>query len=221
MLFNGRALIFTFSGTQVRIAEIERLQSLFKMSMDQCITWRVSHCRCLAVYRISRASTYPALALRTRDRMRYTSYLEPSQRRTWVRRCEWRGQDDSCRSAAACWHPRKPARPPPRFACNCTGPRSLWSRSLPPSGRFGSPLSVGRSSTAQCMRTGRRCRSPGPDMPQTLPSRNRRVCVVVSRGVSNAGRTTRYSAIAYRSVGRRGVWKTWSRLTRAGICRLK
>ena len=33
MLFNGRALIFTFSGTQVRIAEIERLQSLFKMSM--------------------------------------------------------------------------------------------------------------------------------------------------------------------------------------------
>ena len=30
MLFNGRALIFTFSGTQVRIAEIERLQSLFK-----------------------------------------------------------------------------------------------------------------------------------------------------------------------------------------------
>ena len=33
MLFNGRALIFTFSGTQVRIAEIERLQSLFKTSM--------------------------------------------------------------------------------------------------------------------------------------------------------------------------------------------
>ena len=33
MLFNGRALIFTFSGTQVKIAEIERLQSLFKMSM--------------------------------------------------------------------------------------------------------------------------------------------------------------------------------------------
>ena len=33
MLFNGRALIFTFSRTQVRIAEIERLQSLFKMSM--------------------------------------------------------------------------------------------------------------------------------------------------------------------------------------------
>ena len=29
MLFNGRALIFTFSGTQVRIAEHERLQSLF------------------------------------------------------------------------------------------------------------------------------------------------------------------------------------------------
>ena len=39
MLFNGRALIFTFSGTQVRIAEIERLQSLFKMSMasTQCV----------------------------------------------------------------------------------------------------------------------------------------------------------------------------------------
>ena len=34
MLFNGRALIFTFSGTQVRIAEIERLQSLFTMSMS-------------------------------------------------------------------------------------------------------------------------------------------------------------------------------------------
>ena len=34
MLFNGRALIFTFSGTQVRIAEIERLQSLFKTSMS-------------------------------------------------------------------------------------------------------------------------------------------------------------------------------------------
>ena len=33
MLFNGRALIFTFSGTQVRIAEHEHLQSLFKMSM--------------------------------------------------------------------------------------------------------------------------------------------------------------------------------------------
>ena len=34
MLFNGRALIFTFSRTQVGIAEIERLQSgLFKMSM--------------------------------------------------------------------------------------------------------------------------------------------------------------------------------------------
>ena len=33
MLFNGRTLIFTFSGTQVRIAEIERLQSLFKTSM--------------------------------------------------------------------------------------------------------------------------------------------------------------------------------------------
>ena len=35
MLFNGRALIFTLSGTQVRIAEIERLQSLFKMSMTR------------------------------------------------------------------------------------------------------------------------------------------------------------------------------------------
>ena len=33
MLFNGRMLIFTFSRTQVRIAEIERLQSLFKTSM--------------------------------------------------------------------------------------------------------------------------------------------------------------------------------------------
>ena len=33
MLFNGRTLIFTFSRTQVRIAEHERLQSLFKMSM--------------------------------------------------------------------------------------------------------------------------------------------------------------------------------------------
>ena len=35
MLFNGRAsiFIFTFSGTHVRIAEIERLQSLFKMSV--------------------------------------------------------------------------------------------------------------------------------------------------------------------------------------------
>ena len=35
MLFNGRTLIFTFSRTQVRIAEIERLQSLFKTSMSQ------------------------------------------------------------------------------------------------------------------------------------------------------------------------------------------
>ena len=46
MLFNGRALIFTFSRTQVRIAEIERLQSLFKMSMtpvyQQDTTFRVS-----------------------------------------------------------------------------------------------------------------------------------------------------------------------------------
>ena len=33
MLFNGRALIFTYSRTEVRIAEIERLQSLFKTSM--------------------------------------------------------------------------------------------------------------------------------------------------------------------------------------------
>ena len=33
MLFNGRARIFSFSRTQVRIAEIERLQSLFKISM--------------------------------------------------------------------------------------------------------------------------------------------------------------------------------------------
>ena len=33
MLFNGRVLILTFSGTQVRIAEIERLQSLLKVSM--------------------------------------------------------------------------------------------------------------------------------------------------------------------------------------------
>ena len=33
MLFNGRTLIFTFSRTQIRIAEHERLQSLFKMSM--------------------------------------------------------------------------------------------------------------------------------------------------------------------------------------------
>ena len=35
MLFNGRALIFTYSRTQVRIAEHERLQSLFKMSMTR------------------------------------------------------------------------------------------------------------------------------------------------------------------------------------------
>ena len=33
MLFNRRTLIFKFSRTQVRIAEIERLQSLFKISM--------------------------------------------------------------------------------------------------------------------------------------------------------------------------------------------
>ena len=34
MLFNGRTLIFTFSGTEdlVRIAEHERLQSLFKLT---------------------------------------------------------------------------------------------------------------------------------------------------------------------------------------------
>ena len=32
MLFNGRALIFTFSGTQVRIAVIERLQSMHLVS---------------------------------------------------------------------------------------------------------------------------------------------------------------------------------------------
>ena len=39
MLFNGHALLFTFSGTQVRIAEYERLQSLFKMSVvQQCTT---------------------------------------------------------------------------------------------------------------------------------------------------------------------------------------
>ena len=40
MLFNGRALIFTFSGTQVRIAEHERLQSLFKMSMVSSDNYR-------------------------------------------------------------------------------------------------------------------------------------------------------------------------------------
>ena len=33
MLPNGRALIFTFSRIEVRLAEIERLQSLFKLSM--------------------------------------------------------------------------------------------------------------------------------------------------------------------------------------------
>ena len=38
MLFNGRTLIFTFSRTQVRIAEIERLQSLFKMSMVELVS---------------------------------------------------------------------------------------------------------------------------------------------------------------------------------------
>ena len=42
MLFNGRTLIFTFSGTQVRIAEIERLQSLFKMSMPTPVPVSVS-----------------------------------------------------------------------------------------------------------------------------------------------------------------------------------
>ena len=42
MLFNGRALIFTFSGTQVRIAENERLQSLFKMSMPTPVPVPVS-----------------------------------------------------------------------------------------------------------------------------------------------------------------------------------
>ena len=35
MLFNGRTLIFTFSRTQVRIAEHERLQSLIKTSMNK------------------------------------------------------------------------------------------------------------------------------------------------------------------------------------------
>ena len=46
MLFNGRALIITFSRTQVRIAEIERLQSLFKMSMvrgDQIEVCKIMH----------------------------------------------------------------------------------------------------------------------------------------------------------------------------------
>ena len=38
MQFNGRALIFTFCRTQVRIAEIERLQSVFKMSMVRCVS---------------------------------------------------------------------------------------------------------------------------------------------------------------------------------------
>ena len=37
MLFNGHTLIFTFSRTQVRIAEHERLQSLFKMSMGESV----------------------------------------------------------------------------------------------------------------------------------------------------------------------------------------
>ena len=47
MLFNGRALIFTFSGTQVRIAEHERLQSLVKMSASGgCIAYiAASACR--------------------------------------------------------------------------------------------------------------------------------------------------------------------------------
>ena len=54
MLFNGRTLIFTFSRTQVRIAEIERLQSLFKTSMVVAVgvcqtTWVVVGCssRCV------------------------------------------------------------------------------------------------------------------------------------------------------------------------------
>ena len=42
MLFNGRTLIFTFSRTQVRIAEHERLQSLFKMSMKTTVKTQLS-----------------------------------------------------------------------------------------------------------------------------------------------------------------------------------
>ena len=52
MLFNGRALIFTFSRTQVRIAEIERLQSLFKMSMGQLYNWLAIVTEVLTVIRI-------------------------------------------------------------------------------------------------------------------------------------------------------------------------
>ena len=47
MLFNGHALIFTFSGTQVRIAEHERLQSLFKMYMTLVLRrrcWATGRC---------------------------------------------------------------------------------------------------------------------------------------------------------------------------------
>ena len=50
MLFNGRTLIFTFSGTQVRIAEHE--QSLFKTSMVHayvCLCTYVCVCLCVCV----------------------------------------------------------------------------------------------------------------------------------------------------------------------------
>ena len=49
MLFNGRALIFTFSGTQVRIAEIERLQSLLHGKMKSAM-YVGCLCVCVSVY---------------------------------------------------------------------------------------------------------------------------------------------------------------------------
>ena len=58
MLFDGRALIFTFSGTQVRIAEIERLQSLFKVSM---IILRIDLCPCIYINVIMHAIRRPLL----------------------------------------------------------------------------------------------------------------------------------------------------------------
>ena len=66
MLFNGRTLIFTFSRTQVRIAEHERLQSLFKMSMIHTVgrgmmTFLVRVC----CYSVSRAYCEPDTRLLT------------------------------------------------------------------------------------------------------------------------------------------------------------
>ena len=96
MLFNGRMPIFTFSGTQVRIAEIERLQSLFKMSMVDAnwigcmsqgsyfvsvVSISAGQCCCTSVICRKKIFLRPAIA------SMHAVISDPKTFRAWLRFC--------------------------------------------------------------------------------------------------------------------------------------